>query len=207
MIIHESLHNLNQKNICKFLPNNNIPSNPMHSIEIKKSLKECIKTTRKLEIKLRFTQTNDKSNPTGSRLRIGNQEIGGRQEYRLEMRRLLCFQGLVDGWPSLGASWTMIWVSMGGRSLVSSSSSSSESVALRLMHDHRSSDAKKAEATLAPTQLATRSSVVGAVSVEFSIAGTLTKKAKDLLNGSSNKEKLMVNIKTIFFPKNIYIYI
>lgn len=67
-------------------------------------------------------------------------------------------------------------VSMRGRSLASSSSSSSKSVVLRLMQEQRSSDAKKAEATLAPTQLAIRSSfshvtmLVGAAPVEFSIA-------------------------------------
>ena len=50
-------------------------------------------------------------------------------------------------------------MSMSGRSLASSSSSSSSmSWVLRLMQEQRSREAKKAEATLVPTQLATRSS-------------------------------------------------
>uniref|UniRef100_A0A2P2JER3 Uncharacterized protein n=1 Tax=Rhizophora mucronata TaxID=61149 RepID=A0A2P2JER3_RHIMU len=58
-------------------------------------------------------------------------------------------------WAS-GISRTVDLDNIRGRSLASSSSSAS--MVLRLMHEHRSRDAKNAEATLAPTQLATRSS-------------------------------------------------
>ena len=48
------------------------------------------------------------------------------------------------------SSKTMGWVSMRGRSLASSSSSSSKSMVLRVTHENRSRDAKKADATLDP---------------------------------------------------------
>lgn len=61
----------------------------------------------------------------------------------------------------------MGFVSMRGRSLASSSSSMSE--VLRLMHEQRSRDEKKAEATLVPNQLAIRSSFSYDMKLEFSI--------------------------------------
>ncbi|CAI9295603.1 unnamed protein product [Lactuca saligna] len=51
-----------------------------------------------------------------------------------------------------------IFVCMRGRSLASSSFSSSESEVFRLTQEKRSSDAKNADATLLPTQQATPSS-------------------------------------------------
>ena len=63
---------------------------------------------------------------------------------------------LMVGWASRWWSWAEGLVSMRGRSLASSSSSGS--VVLRLMQEHLSREAKKADATLTPTQLATRSS-------------------------------------------------
>jgi len=63
---------------------------------------------------------------------------------------------LMVGWASRWWSWAEGLVSMRGRSLASSSSS--RSVVLRLMQEHLSREAKKADATLTPTQLATRSS-------------------------------------------------
>ncbi|KAI9180993.1 hypothetical protein LWI28_010048 [Acer negundo] len=76
----------------------------------------------------------------------------------------------VDGWTSMWtASCEVGPVSMRGRSLASSSSS--RSVVLRLMQEQRSSDAKKAVATLVPTQLATRSSLSQDMKLQlFSIA-------------------------------------
>ncbi|CAK9156238.1 unnamed protein product [Ilex paraguariensis] len=58
------------------------------------------------------------------------------------------------------SSWEMGFVSMRGRSLASSSFSSSSASweVLRFMQEQRSREVKNAEATLVPTQLATRSS-------------------------------------------------
>lgn len=58
-----------------------------------------------------------------------------------------------DQTMSSGA-WQLL-VSVRGRSFASSSSSSSGSVVVRLTQEHRSRDAKKAETTVALTQLAT----------------------------------------------------
>lgn len=65
-----------------------------------------------------------------------------------------------------------IWrvVSMRGRSLASSSSSSSVSEVLRLTQEQRSSDAKNAEATLVPTHVARPSSFSYDSMLEFSIS-------------------------------------
>lgn len=59
----------------------------------------------------------------------------------------------MDQTMSSGA-WELL-VSVRGRSFASSSSSSSGSVVVRLTQEHRSRDAKKAETTVALTQLAT----------------------------------------------------
>ncbi|RWV82244.1 hypothetical protein GW17_00056271 [Ensete ventricosum] len=61
-------------------------------------------------------------------------------------------------------------VSIRGRSLASSSTSSSLSVVLRLMQEQRSREAKNAEETLAPTQFTTRSSLSQDRKLELSIA-------------------------------------
>ncbi|KAL6982124.1 hypothetical protein U1Q18_023740 [Sarracenia purpurea var. burkii] len=63
------------------------------------------------------------------------------------------------GWEEAEESKEESLVNMRGRSLASSSSSTSSWEVLRLMQEQRSSDAKNAEATLVPTQFAIRSSL------------------------------------------------
>ncbi|KAG4134264.1 hypothetical protein ERO13_D08G145801v2 [Gossypium hirsutum] len=59
------------------------------------------------------------------------------------------FAAAGSGWD-WGSSWTTGLMNMRRRSLASSSSS--KSVVLRFIQEHRSNQAKKAEAMLAPTQ-------------------------------------------------------
>lgn len=86
------------------------------------------------------------------------------------------FSGGLGFWESIAARSEAAeeegFVSISGRSLDSSPSTSSSSLSevVRLMQEHRSREAKKAEETLAPTQLATKPSFSRSRNEEASMA-------------------------------------